>query len=44
MFLNKIKIPAVLFFHPKTLLFYPPELEFITIIGKKLRGKKYEDN
>jgi hypothetical protein len=42
--MNKIKMPGVLFFHPKTLLFYPPDVQFITVVGKGIRGKVYKEN
>jgi hypothetical protein len=44
MLLNKIKMPGVFFMHPKTLLFYPPEVKFITIVGHGLKGKVYQPN
>jgi len=42
MWLNKVKLPGVVFFHPKSLFFYPPECEFITVVGKGLKGKEYK--
>jgi 2-acylglycerol O-acyltransferase 2 len=36
LWLNKWKIPAILFFNSTTLLFLPPKLDFCTIVGKKM--------
>jgi hypothetical protein len=44
MLMNKIKLPGVLFFSPKSLLFYPPSVEFITVVGKGLKGREYKDS
>jgi len=44
MMMNKIKMPGVLFFHPKSLFFYPSTVEFITVIGKGLKGKEYKED
>ena len=42
MLINKIKMPGVFFFHPKSLFFYPSTVEFITVVGKGLRGREYK--
>ncbi len=41
MLMNKIKLPGVIFFHPITLFFYPPNLDLVTVVGKGLKGKEY---
>ncbi len=44
MIINKIKMPGVLFFHPKSLFFYPSDIDFITVVGKGLKGREYKEN
>jgi hypothetical protein len=39
MLMNKIKMPGVLFFNPKSFFFYPSTVEFITVVGKGLKGR-----
>lgn len=41
--MNKLKLPGVVFFHPRTFWFYPPECEFITVVGKGLMGRVYKE-
>lgn len=41
MAINRIKMPGVLFFHPKSFIFYPSDVEFITVVGRGLKGKDY---
>lgn len=41
MLANKIKLPGVIFFHPKSFLFYPPNVDFVTVVGKGLQGREY---
>ena len=43
MILNKVKMPGVFFFHPKSFFFYPSDIEFITVVGKGLRGREYKE-
>jgi hypothetical protein len=44
MIINKIKMPGVFFFHPKSLFFYPSDIDFITVVGKGLKGREYKEN
>jgi hypothetical protein len=37
LWLNKFKLPAILFFNPKTLFFLPPQVDFCAIVGKKIQ-------
>lgn len=36
-------MPGVLFFSKKSLFFYPSDVEFITVVGKGLKGRDYTE-
>jgi hypothetical protein len=42
LFLNKIKLPAVLFWNNKSLIFLPPTMEYYTIVGRKINYRLLE--
>ena len=37
LWLNKWKVPAIIFFNPTSLFFLPPKIDFCTIVGKKMQ-------
>lgn len=41
--LNRLKIPTVLFWNMKSLLFLPSDMEYISIIGKKVNYRFLKD-
>ena len=43
LWLNKLKIPSALFFHPKYLWFVPTDMNFTTVVGKGIKGRHFEE-
>lgn len=44
LFLNRLKLPAVFFWNWRSLVFLPPDMEYFTIVGRKIRYRAYASN
>jgi len=40
LWLNKWKVPAIIFFNPTSLFFLPPKIDFCAIVGRKIRYRQ----
>ena len=43
LYLNKFKLPGVIFWAKKSGLLLPPDADFTAIVGKAIKGKTYND-
>ena len=43
LWLNKFKLPGVLYFNPKSILLPPPDLTFEAVVGKGIKGRHYKE-
>jgi 2-acylglycerol O-acyltransferase 2 len=41
LWINKWKVPAILYFNPTSLFFLPPKIDFCTIVGKKMQYRPF---
>ena len=42
LWLNKLKLPAILYWNPKYGSYLPRDIDCIAVVGKSIRGRKYE--